>query len=149
MDALQVGKLTSTKKMLCIDTVICFFVFFLFHVLVIVPLESTSDTEQQCSKWKWTLKTIFCFLSFCVNGIYFSCVLTISVLTLLVGWQEWHPACKKLEWWCANMVTCLEQGADLRIVQLMPLPLTVFCFSKIRTKGRWTGVCLLRLLVSW
>jgi len=72
-----------------------FFVFFLFHVLVIVPLESTSDTEQQCSKWKWTLKTIFCFLSFCVNGIYFSCVLTISVLTLLVGWQEWHPACKK------------------------------------------------------
>jgi len=50
MDALQVGKLTSTKKMLCIDTVICFFVFFLFHVLVIVPLESTSDTEQQCSK---------------------------------------------------------------------------------------------------
>ena len=30
------------------------------------------------------------------------------------------------------MVICLEQGADLHIAQLMPLPLTVSCFSKIR-----------------
>ena len=30
------------------------------------------------------------------------------------------------------MVTCLEQGADLLIAQLMPLPLTVSCFSKIQ-----------------
>ena len=29
------------------------------------------------------------------------------------------------------MVICLEQGADLRIAQLMSLPLTVSCFSKI------------------
>ena len=29
------------------------------------------------------------------------------------------------------MVVCLEQGADLQMAQLMPLPLTVFCFSKI------------------
>ena len=27
---------------------------------------------------------------------------------------------------------CLEQGADLHIAQLMPLPLTVSCFSKIQ-----------------
>jgi len=26
---------------------------------------------------------------------------------------------------------CLEQGADLHMAQLMPLPLTVSCFSKI------------------
>ena len=25
--------------------------------------------------------------------------LAFSALTLLVGWQEGHPACKKLEWW--------------------------------------------------
>ena len=31
------------------------------------------------------------------------------------------------------MVVCLEQGADLHMVQLMPLPLTVSCFSKIQT----------------
>ena len=31
------------------------------------------------------------------------------------------------------MVICLEQGADLRMAQRMPLPLTVSCFSKIQT----------------
>jgi len=31
-----------------------------------------------------------------------------SALTLLVGWQEGHPACKKTEWWRAGMVICLE-----------------------------------------
>ena len=30
------------------------------------------------------------------------------------------------------MVICLEQGADLHMAQLMPLPLTASCFSKIR-----------------
>jgi len=30
------------------------------------------------------------------------------------------------------VVVCLEQGADLHIAQLMPLPLTVTCFSKIQ-----------------
>jgi len=30
------------------------------------------------------------------------------------------------------MVTCLERGADLHIAQLVPLPLTVCCFSHIQ-----------------
>jgi len=30
------------------------------------------------------------------------------------------------------MVICLERGADLHIAQLMPLPPTVSCFSKIQ-----------------
>jgi len=30
------------------------------------------------------------------------------------------------------MVVCLELGADLHMAQLMPLPLTVSCFSKIQ-----------------
>ena len=30
------------------------------------------------------------------------------------------------------MVTCLGRGADLHMAQLMPLPLTVCCFSKIQ-----------------
>ena len=55
-----------------------------------------------------------------------------SALTLLVGWQEGHPACKKVEWWDAGVVICLERGADLHIAHLMPLPLTVSCFSKSR-----------------
>jgi len=31
------------------------------------------------------------------------------------------------------MVICLERGADLHMAQLMPLPLTVSCSSKIQT----------------
>jgi len=31
------------------------------------------------------------------------------------------------------MVICLERCADLHMAQLMPLPLTVSCFSKIQT----------------
>jgi len=38
----------------------------------------------------------------------------------------------KTEWWGAGVVICLERGADLHMAQLMPLPLTVFCFSKIQ-----------------
>jgi len=44
---------------------------------------------------------------------YYVDVYTFSVLTLLVGWQEGHPACTKLEWWGAGVVICLERGADL------------------------------------
>jgi len=54
-----------------------------------------------------------------------------SALTLLVGWQEEHPACKKTEWWDAGMVMCLGQGADLHMTQLMPLH-TISCSSKSR-----------------
>ena len=57
---------------------------------------------------------------------------SFSALTLLVGWQEGHPACKKLERWVADVVICLELGADLHMTQLIPLPLTVSCFSKIQ-----------------
>ena len=51
---------------------------------------------------------------------------------LLVGRQAGHPDCTKTEWWGAGVVICLEQGADLHMAQLMPLPLTVSCFSKIQ-----------------
>ena len=52
------------------------------------------------------------------------------------------------------MVICLERGADLHMAQLMPLPLTVSCFSKIRigftflvpahlgSPGQRAGVCV-------
>ena len=53
-----------------------------------------------------------------------------SALTLLVGRQEGHPACKKQSG--GVMVVCLERGADLHVAQLMQLPLTVSCSSKIQ-----------------
>ena len=50
-----------------------------------------------------------------------------------VGWAAGRAsACKKTEWWGAGMVICLERGADLCMAHLMPLPLTVSCFSKIQ-----------------
>ena len=55
-----------------------------------------------------------------------------SALRLLAGRQEGHPAYKKTEWWGAGVVICLERGADLHMAQLMPLPLTVSCFSKMQ-----------------
>jgi len=38
----------------------------------------------------------------------------------------------KTEWSGAGVIICLEPGADLHMAQLMPLPLTVSCFSKIQ-----------------
>jgi len=60
-------------------------------------------------------------------------LVVFSALTLLVGRQEGHLlACKKTEWWGAGVVVCLERGTDLHTTQLMTLPLTVSCFSKIQ-----------------
>jgi len=53
-------------------------------------------------------------------------------LTLLVWRQEGHPACKKTEQSGAGVVICLERDADLHMAQLMPLPLTISCSSKIQ-----------------
>ena len=50
-----------------------------------------------------------------------------------VGWaagREIRPV--KTEWWGAGVVICLERGADLHMAQLMSLPLTLSCFSKIQ-----------------
>ena len=53
-----------------------------------------------------------------------------SALTLLVGWQEGHPACKKLS---GGVLAWLSVWSDLHMAQLIPLSLTVSCFSKIQT----------------
>ena len=54
-----------------------------------------------------------------------------------VLWRCWLGGRKgirpvKTEWWGAGVVICLERGADLQMAQMMPLPLTVSCFSKIQ-----------------
>jgi len=59
---------------------------------------------------------IFCLMLF---------TFAFSALMLLVG----HPACRVMG---AGVVVYLERGADLHIIQLMSLPLTVSCFSKIQ-----------------
>jgi len=73
----------------------------------------------------------------------------------LGGGKGIRPA--KNEWWGAGVVICLDRGADLHVAQLMPLLLTVSCFSKIQigffpflvlaqpgspNKGLLNGVCV-------
>ena len=69
-------------------------------------------------------------------------VLAFSALMLLVGRQEGHPACKKLSGGVLAWLSALERGADLHMAQLMPLPLTVSCFSKIQTGFYLSGTGL-------
>ena len=52
----------------------------------------------------------------------------------------------KSEWRGAGMVMCLERGADLHMAELMPLSLTVSCFSKIQI-GFLPFWCLLTRVV--
>jgi len=50
-----------------------------------------------------------------------------------VGWAAGRASgLYKTEWWGAGVVICLGRGADLHMAQLMPLLLTVSCFSKIQ-----------------
>ena len=50
-----------------------------------------------------------------------------------VGWAAGRASgLEKTEWSAAGVVICLERGADLHTAQVMPLPLTVSCFSKIQ-----------------
>ena len=73
-------------------------------------------------------------LNFC------SLVNNFRALTLYVPSVLWHcwlggrKGIRPVKNWVvgAGVVICLEQWADLHIAQLMPLPLTVSCFSKIQ-----------------
>jgi len=53
-------------------------------------------------------------------------------LTLLVGRQEGHPACKKLSGGVLAWLSAWSEVQTLHMSQLMPLPLTVSCFGKIQ-----------------
>jgi len=57
---------------------------------------------------------------------------SFSALTLLVGRQEGHPACKKLSGGVLVWL-CVWSEVQTHMAQLIPLPLTVSCFSKIQT----------------
>jgi len=55
-----------------------------------------------------------------------------SALTLLVGRQKGHPACKKLSGVVLAWLSDWSEVQTLHMAQQMPLPLTVSCFSKTR-----------------
>jgi len=98
---------------------------------------------------KWSLRCFsypsypqwFCFEGYSMLTVWHQCYMNYLLICWVVPsvrWRCWlggrkgiRPV-KKTEWWGAGMVICLERGADLHIAQLMPLPLTVSCFSKIQ-----------------
>ena len=59
-------------------------------------------------------------------------MLAFSALTLLVGRQEGHLACKKLSGEVLAWLSVWSEVQTCIMAQLMPLPLTVSCFSKIQ-----------------
>ena len=69
------------------------------------------------------------------HGVFFETRCSEIVPSVL--WRCWLGGRKgirpvKKQWWSAGVVVCLEQGADLHMAQLMPLTLSVTCFSKIQ-----------------
>ena len=69
--------------------------------------------------------------------VQFSLMVTGKQLFPSLLWRCWLGGRKGIrpvttEWWGAGVVICLEWGADLHTAQLMPLSLTVSCFSKIQ-----------------
>ena len=71
----------------------------------LLPASSVICASSTVLDWILAMYKFYCYC-------YYYC-LSFSALTLLVGWQEGHPACKKLEWW--GMVIWLERGADLHM----------------------------------
>jgi len=55
-----------------------------------------------------------------------------NILRFIIRLSYAFSALTLLEWWGAGVVVCLDRGADLHMTQLMSLPLTVSCFSKIQ-----------------
>jgi len=81
-----------------------------YHLLVHMQLQAT------CIQF-----TVYCII--CISLQWFDTVV----------WGAGRASvCKKTEWWGAGVVICLERDTDLHMAQLMPLPLTVSCFSKIQ-----------------
>ena len=76
-------------------------------------------------------KIIILYYCYCYT-LCLQCLWPSVPLRCWLGGRKGTRPVKKLEWWGPGMVICLERGADLHMAQLMSLPLTVSCFSKIQ-----------------
>ena len=100
------------------------------HVSWLNASERSDHTQSHCACYQCiTFTVLYCTL---VRSLIHCTLVVPSVL-----WRCWLGGRKgirpeKTEWWVADMVTCLQRGADLHMAQLMPLPLTVSCFSEIQ-----------------
>ena len=111
-----------------------------------VYMSSHSDTKQYWSSknLKRTLQVNLCMLLHFLLFLPFI-ILKISqfetiykdatqhhLFAVVYCWKGIRPVKNRVVGYCNDVVICLERGADLHMVQLMPLPLTVSCSSKIQ-----------------
>ena len=76
--------------------------------------------------WTISLTTLVLTFTFCSIALCLQCFDA-------VGWAAGRASgLWKTEQWGADMVICQEPDADLHMTHLMPVPLTVSCFSKIQ-----------------
>ena len=96
----------------------------------------TCWSVEQTSTWGWiTFHDTDCCTLNTQTSLEEAIIYELVILSVL--WRCWLGdrngiQTVKTEWWGAGVVICLERGADLHMAQLMPLPLTVSCFSKIQ-----------------
>jgi len=88
---------------------------------------------EACTLVKYIYKQVRHMLGrICFSDLFIHVEIVPSVLCRCwLGGREGIQPVKKL-WWGTGMVICLERDVDLHMAQLMPLLLTVSCFSKIQ-----------------
>ena len=107
------------------------------HRILLIFQSSRSHCLGFCVYCLRCLAAVFMMFSF---NSFFYCWLILQRLWLKilpsVLWRCWLGGRKGIRpvknWVGAGMAICLERSADLHMVQLMPLPLTVSCFSEIQ-----------------
>jgi len=74
--------------------------------------------QQHCNRQQKRSNSDCIFVSFLVQDytILKSCKIAFSAFTLLVGWQEGHPACKKMGGWWRWAVGSLDGVVPSRMV---------------------------------
>ena len=144
-------RLTESTVIECIVFVVCWCIHcWLFQVQWICPVFMPARCRQYSAAGVSCSRHVACcnlysghfFVIVC--GFYFfyktyqpaqyipDCVnFPFSALTLLVGWQEGHPACNKTEWWGADV--CVR--ACVRVIVL--LPSVLWCCWLGGRKGIW------------
>jgi len=86
----------------------------------------TSEFIYWLTHWTYKIYKVWCFI---LPSVLWRC--------WLGGRKGIRPV--KTEWWGAGVVICTERGADLHMAQLMPLPLTISCFSIIQNSFYLSG----------
>jgi len=119
-----------------------------WHLSIVPPVWCQNKYKKSRSLWDFSWQIIEARNHTEFNQVAKSCPnfktaflhnLVNILLNLLpsVHWDCWLGGRKgirpvKTEWWGAGVVICLERGGDLHMAQMMPVPLTVSCFSKVQ-----------------